>query len=64
VSLPVRLVPVEVEANDGDPVGQSGADVAWELLAPSGHVLRVYERGAMEVLREALTVVAGGRHKP
>lgn len=54
----VHLVPVQLEAARGD-----DQDLAWELVAPSGHVLRVYERGGVGVLREALALVAqsGGR---
>ena len=57
-SASVRLVPVQLETARGD-----GQELAWELVAPSGHVLRVYERGGVGVLREALALVAqsGGR---
>jgi hypothetical protein len=54
----VHLVPVHFETACGD-----DQDLAWELVAPSGHVLRVYERGGVGMLREALALVAqsGGR---
>lgn len=57
----VKLVPVEIEPEaDRQAVN---AEVAWELAGPSGHVLRVYERGVVHVLREALDVVASGKSK-
>ena len=58
----VQLVPVEFEP-DPALVDRSNGDVAWEIAAPSGHVLRVYERSAMPMLREALTLVARGGRK-
>lgn len=58
----VQLVPVEIEA-DPAVVDRSRAEVAWEIAAPSGHVLRVYERGATPMLREALNLVARGGRK-
>jgi hypothetical protein len=36
---------------------------AWELVAPTGHVLRVYDRGGLSVLRVALTAVARARRR-
>ncbi|MEB2314348.1 MAG: hypothetical protein OZ928_21100 [Polyangiaceae bacterium] len=54
----VQLVPVRIEDEHGDGAGASAdPDLAWELAAPSGHVLRVYERGSVQVLREALAIV-------
>ena len=56
-----RLVPVRV-ASDVDDVGdRRSPELAWELVAPTGHVLRVYEGSAAGVLRAALGVVARGR---
>ena len=54
----MELVPVEVE-----PEEVIRSEVAWEIAGPSGHVLRVYERGTAELLREALDVVAHGKRK-
>ena len=60
----VELVPVRVVAESGgDPAAAEGSP-AWELEAPSGHVLRVYEPTGVDVLREALAVVARGRRRP
>jgi hypothetical protein len=58
----VQLVPVEFEP-DPALVERSRAEVAWEIAAPSGHVLRVYKRGALPMLREALNMVARGGRK-
>ena len=59
----VQLVPVEFEP-DPAVVGRSSGEVAWEIAAPSGHVLRVYERGTLPILRNALDVIArGGRQR-
>ena len=55
----VKLVRVEVQEPS---VEHTAGAVAWELVAPSGHVLRVYADGAAEVLRVAIELVvrAGG----
>jgi transposase-like protein len=56
-----RLVPVRV-GSDGEGVAdRRSPELAWELVAPTGHVLRVYEGSAAAVLRDALGVVARGR---
>ena len=55
----VQLVRVQVEESSGaEGVAKTESDVAWELLAPSGHVLRVYGRGA-QLLGEALAAIMG-----
>src|SRR5512145_2326568 len=61
-STAVQLVPVHF-APDPALVDGLSAEVAWEIVAPSGHLLRVYERGAMPMLREAINVVARGGRK-
>jgi transposase len=55
----VQLVRVQVEESGGAPgAAKTESDVAWELLAPSGHVLRVYGREA-QLLGEALAAIMG-----
>jgi hypothetical protein len=54
----VQLIPLQVEAGGDNAKGNT--DLAWELAGPSGHVLRVYEQGASQALREAVAVVARG----
>lgn len=36
---------------------------AWEVLAPSGYVVRVYERDSMDVLRVTLAAIARVRRR-
>lgn len=62
----IRLVPVRVEAAPSlDRVEDREAEeLAWEIEAPSGHVLRVVERGAARGLVEALAIIErGGRRR-
>jgi hypothetical protein len=54
----LQLVPVRVEGEPQDAPGATEPSVAWEVVAPTGHVLRVVEQGAAPVLREALVAVA------
>ena len=54
----LQLVPVRIESDAQDEPGAAEPSVAWELAAPTGHVLRVVERGAAPVLREALVAIA------
>jgi transposase-like protein len=42
---------------------RSTATPVWELKSPSGHMLRVYDRGGLGVLRAALSAVAGKRRR-
>jgi hypothetical protein len=59
----VQLLRVQLQ---DEAIGQgavSEGDVAWELAAPSGHVLRVYNRDA-ELLRAALTMGAHAGRLP
>lgn len=59
----VQLVAVEpVPDRERPDVSEHGA-LAWEVIAPSGHVLRVYQRDSLDVLRAALSVVARGRRR-
>ena len=62
----VRLVAVD-PVSDGSPVSD-GAEAspeapAWEILAPSGYVIRVYQRDGIEVLRAALVAMSRGRRR-
>jgi hypothetical protein len=57
--------PVRVQVQD-EASGRGSAredDVAWELVAPTGHVLRVLGDGA-QLLRTALTAVTRGGRLP
>jgi transposase len=54
------LVRVQVE-EDSHPDGSAG--MAWELVFPTGHVLRVFERDA-EVLREVVGMVGREGSQP
>lgn len=59
----IQLVPVEIEASPEPEPRAAEGDLAWELVSPSGHVLRVYERGAVRALEQALAVVARGNRR-
>lgn len=54
----VQLVRVEVGDDRAAEASMADGNVAWELVGPSGHVLRVYGREA-ELLREALAALMG-----
>ena len=55
----VQLVRVQVqESSSAQGAAKTESEVAWELLAPSGHVLRVYGRGT-QLLGEALAAIMG-----
>ena len=55
----VRLVRVQVqEGNNAEGAAKTENDVTWELVAPSGHVLRVYGQQT-QLLSEALAAVVG-----
>ena len=55
----VKLVRVQVQdSSSAEGAAKTESDVAWELLAPSGHVLRVYGREA-QLLGEALAAIMG-----
>ena len=53
----VKLVRVEVQDENAEDVP---ARVAWELVAPSGHTLRVYAGGSAETLRAAIELLVRG----
>ena len=59
----VQLVRVQVQDTASERGSAREDDVAWELVAPSGHVLRVFGDGA-QLLRTALTAVTRGRRLP
>lgn len=59
----VQLVRVQVQDEGRAEATALGGEVAWELVAPSGHLLRVYGRGS-EWLCEALAAVMGGGRRP
>lgn len=58
VSPSLQLVPVKIEPGAGRDSGGAEPELAWELVAPSGHRLRVYEPGGAQLVRGALAVVA------
>lgn len=58
----VKLIAVE-PLHEVAPRGRETATPVWELVAPTGHALRVYDRRGLGVLRAALSVVAGGRRR-
>ena len=53
----VKLVRVEVQDENAEDVP---ARIAWELVAPSGHTLRVYAGGSAETLRAAIELFMRG----
>jgi hypothetical protein len=59
----VQLVRVQVQDEATVRGAAREGVIAWELVAPSGHVLRVYDDDA-ELLRAALMVVAHGGRLP
>lgn len=54
----IKLVRVEVQ--DESAAEDAPARVAWELVAPSGHTLRVYGDGNVETLRAAIELLVRG----
>lgn len=61
-AAPVKLVAVEPTAVVADDRKSDGAP-AWELTSPSGHTLRVYDRGGLDVLEAALSAIASPRRR-
>src|SRR5512140_2485865 len=59
-SKQVRLIAVEPVQDDA-PHDRATATPVWELVSPTGHQLRVYDRRGMAVLRAALFAVIGRR---
>jgi transposase len=53
----VRLLPVEVVESDAG----AGPQPAWELVAASGHTLRVYDGADAEALRIVVDALTRGR---
>jgi hypothetical protein len=58
----VKLLAVE-PARELDARDRSIATPVWELVAPSGHELRVYDPRGLGVLKAALFAVARGRRR-
>lgn len=58
----VKLVAVQ-PAPDLDPPGGGAATPVWELIAPSGYELRVYDSRGLAALEKALFAVSGVRHR-
>ncbi len=56
----VKLLAVRPHAEPAPPVRDEAVPV-WELVAPTGHALRVYDRAGLRVLKAALSAVSGGR---
>jgi hypothetical protein len=53
---------VAVKVRDEDR-GPEGPRLAWELVAPSGHAVRVYEGVGEQALQAAIEVVSLRRRK-
>lgn len=58
----VQLIAVH-PAPDSAPPDRTTATPVWELLAPTGHELRVYDPRGLVVLKTALFAIARGRRK-
>lgn len=58
----VKLISVQ-PIDDGRAAGGNTPTPVWELVAPTGHELRVYDRAGLGVLRAALIAVTGGRRR-
>lgn len=58
----VRLLEVEPVSERKSQEAQPVVPV-WELVAPSGHALRVYDRAGLRVLKAALSAVSGTRRR-
>jgi hypothetical protein len=58
----VRLLPVQ-PVHDVAPRDRETPTPVWELVAPTGYELRVYDRRGLGVLRAALSAVAGYRRR-
>jgi hypothetical protein len=62
----VRLVAVD-PMSDGSQVSDGARahpeTPAWEILAPSGYVIRVYQRDGIEILRVVLAAMSRGRRR-
>ncbi|MBN2823338.1 MAG: hypothetical protein JXR33_09145 [Coriobacteriia bacterium] len=54
----VQLVRVQVQDDRAAEASTGDGELAWEVVAPTGHVLRVYGREA-ELVREALAALMG-----
>jgi hypothetical protein len=54
----IAVRPLEVPASS-----ERGATPVWELVAPTGYELRVYDRRGLAVLRAALSAVASSRRR-
>ena len=59
---PVKLVAVQ-PAEDPKARDRDAPTPVWELIAPTGHELRVYDRRGLGVLKAALIAVTGGRRR-
>src|SRR5690606_20037082 len=58
----VKLVSVQ-PVDDSRAVATNAPTPVWELVAPTGHELRVYDRAGLGVLKAALIAVTGGRRR-
>jgi transposase-like protein len=62
-SAQVKLVAITPEYETASRERDVVATPVWELLAPTGHTLRVYDPRGLGVLKAALAAVAGSRHR-
>jgi transposase-like protein len=58
----VKLIAVQ-PAKETTADGRNTATPVWELVAPSGHELRVYDPHGLEVLKAALFLLGGSRRR-
>jgi hypothetical protein len=58
----VKLIAVQ-PAKETTADGRNTATPVWELVAPSGHELRVYDPRGLAVLKAALFVLVGNRRR-
>ncbi|MCC7073947.1 MAG: hypothetical protein IT383_21745 [Deltaproteobacteria bacterium] len=58
----VQLIAIRPVPDSATPE-RSAATPVWELVAPTGHELRVYDPRGLGVLKAALFAVAGGRRR-
>lgn len=59
----MKLLAVKPVAASAQRDHRESAAPVWELVAPSGYELRVYDQRGLAVLKAALFAVAGGRRR-
>jgi len=59
----VKLIAVDPMPESARESADRGETPVWELVAPSGHELRVYDERGLSVLHAALMAIAGNRRR-